>query len=92
MKARTWTLLFIIVGVLCAAVFYWPWWLPFEEVAKSAARYGCPLCPCIVSIGSPASKFLRRVLVFGSIDAITCMTIGWLVLGVVRLLIRRVSN
>jgi hypothetical protein len=45
--------------------------------------YLCPVCPNIISLGSPVSKFVWRAIVLGTINALFFIIVGWTFIGVV---------
>jgi hypothetical protein len=71
------------LGYLGAAIFY-----SYLIGLNLQTQLACPLCPHILSFGSPLSKFVRRVLLGGTLNAAFFMVVGWLFLGAVRLVKR----
>ena len=45
--------------------------------------YLCPVCPEILSLGSPIGKFIRRTIAIGTINAAVVAAVGWLLTGIV---------
>ena len=85
-KNQGWTLFFAVLGYLGAAVFY-----SYLIGINAQTQIACPVCPHILSIGTPIHKFVTRVLVLGTLNALFFLIMGWLVIYLVRL-IRRISS
>lgn len=68
----------IVFGYAGAAVFY------SDLIGVNVDfPFLCPVCPEILSLGSPLAKFIGRTIVFGSLDAILVAAGGWAVIGAV---------
>ena len=78
-----WAFFFVLLGYVGAAIFYCP-----LVGVNAQVQIGCPLCPHIDSLGNPAFIFLRRVLVLGTLNALTFSFVGWLVVNSGRLFAR----
>ena len=68
------------LGYVGAAIFYsyligLDWQTPLA----------CPVCPHILSMGEPIHKFIRRVIVLGTMNAVLFMIMGWFFVGMARL-------
>ena len=46
-------------------------------------RYLCPVCPEILSLGSPIEKFIRRTVALGTINAAGLAAVWWSLIGIV---------
>jgi hypothetical protein len=44
--------------------------------------YLCPVCPEILSLGSPLSKFIWRTIALGTFNAVLFTTVGWTLVGI----------
>jgi hypothetical protein len=44
--------------------------------------YLCPICPEILSLGSPLSKFLWRTVALGTLNAGLFTAVGWTLVGI----------
>lgn len=77
------TLALAFLGYLGAAIFY-----SYLIGLNLQTQYACPVCPHILSLGSPLSKFGRRVLGLGTLNAALFVLLGWSFLGVRRLVNR----
>lgn len=45
--------------------------------------YLCPICPHVISVGSPWGKFIRRTVALGTLNASTMVAFWWVVIRVV---------
>jgi hypothetical protein len=43
--------------------------------------YLCPVCPEILSVGSPLSKFVWRTITMGTFNAVLFIAVGWALVG-----------
>jgi hypothetical protein len=85
-KNHRWTLFFLALGYLGAAVFY-----SYLIGINAQTQIACPVCPHVLSGGTPIHKFVSRVLILGLLNALFFVLVGWLVISVVRL-IRRINS
>ena len=85
-KNHWWTLLFVGLGYLGAAIFY-----SYLVGINANRQIFCLVCPDITSSGPPVPKFIHRTLVFGTLHAVFMLLIGWSIIFLVRL-IRRASS
>lgn len=65
-----------LLGYAGAATFY-GYLLGFDM----QHQWACPLCLHIISFGEPRDKFVGQMFVFGTINAITFLLLGWLLIG-----------
>ena len=86
-RKHAWTLLFIGLGYLGAAAFY-----SYLFGINAQTPIACPICPHIDSIEAPIPKFVRRVLVLGTLNAVFFVVVGWLVISLASLIGRNRSH
>lgn len=72
-KTQAWTIFLIGLGYFGAAVFY-----SHLVGINAQTQIACPVCPHILSLGNPLHKFVRRVLVVGTLNAVFFVLLGWL--------------
>ena len=63
-KNEGWMLFFVGLGYLGAAVFY-----SYLIGINAQTQIACPVCPHILSSGTPIHKFVTRVLVLGTLKS-----------------------
>lgn len=85
------TVMFIAVGFLGAAAFYWRWWPAYSPSYGAFSQLACPTCPHVDGIGSNLQKFVSRTAVFGGLNAALFTVLGWAAVGTIRLVKRHVS-
>ncbi len=85
-KNEGWTLFFLGLGYLGAAVFY-----SYLVGINANIQIVCLVCPHISSSGPPVTKFIYRVLVLGTLNALFLLLVGWSIIFLVRF-IRRTSS
>jgi len=85
-KNQGWTLFFVGLGYLGAAVFY-----SYLVGINANIQILCLVCPHITNSGPPAPKFIYRVLVLGTLNALFLLLVGWSIIFFVRF-IRRISS
>ena len=85
-KNKAWTLFFVGLGYLGAAVFY-----SYLVGINANIQIVCLVCPHITSSGPPVSKFIYRVLALGTPNALFLLLVGWSIIFLVRF-IRRISS
>jgi hypothetical protein len=78
------TLALAFLGYLGAAIFY-----SYLIGLNLQTQYACPVCPHIVGPDSPLSKFVRRVLGLGTLNAALFVFVGWSLREMARLVKRR---
>lgn len=71
----------IVLGYVGAAAFYSP-----LMGLSVQFPYLCPICPHIISVGSPWGKFIRRTVALGTLNALTMLAFWWAVIKVVAVL------
>jgi hypothetical protein len=86
-KNQGWTLFFVSLGYLGAAVFY-----SYLVGINANIQIACPVCPNIDSSGAPIHKFVSRVLVLGALNALFFALVGWLVISIARFIRQNSSN
>jgi hypothetical protein len=78
-----WTLLFIGLGYLGAAVFY-----SYLVGINENRQIYCLVCPHIFSISPPAppptTLFIQRTIAFGSLNAFFVLVVGWTIIFLVK--------
>jgi hypothetical protein len=72
------TLTFIALGYVGAAVSY-----SYLIGLNIDFPYLCPVCPEIVSFGSPTGKFIGRTVGLGTLNAIVLAAAGWLLIATI---------
>jgi len=85
-KNQGWTLLFVALGYLGAAVFY-----SYLVGINANIQIFCLVCPHITSSGSPVPKFIYRTLGLGTLNALFLLLAGWSIIFFVRF-IKRISS
>ena len=85
-KNKAWTLFFVGLGYLGAAVFY-----SYLVGINANIQIVCLVCPHITSSGPPVPKFIYRVLLLGTLNALFLLLVGWSIIFFVRF-IRRISE
>jgi hypothetical protein len=86
-KNKAWTLFFVSLGYLGAAVFY-----SYLIGINANIQILCLVCPHITSSGAPVSKFIYRTLFLGTLNALFLLLVGWLLISAVRFLRRTTSK
>jgi len=86
-KNRPWMPCLFGLGYFGAAVFY-----SYLIGINAQTRIACPVCPCILSSGTPIHKFLSRVLVLGTLNGLLFVLVGWLVISSMSFIRRVASN
>jgi hypothetical protein len=76
-KAVAITLTLIAFGYAGAAVFY-----SYLIGPNLNFPYLCPVCPEILSLGSPLGKFIGRTIALGTVNAIVLAAGGWGIIAV----------
>ena len=69
-----------LLGYVGAAVFY-----SYLIGLNWQTPLACLVCPHILSMGDPFHKFVRRVMILGTLNATLFLAIGWLFVGAARL-------
>ena len=81
------TAAFIFLGYLGAANFY------FYLIGPSAPLpLACLTCPNILSSGDPLRKFIWRVAVTGTLNAILFLAVGWFLVFLARMVYTRLAK
>jgi len=75
-KARAITLSFVALGHTGAAVSY-----AYVMGVNADFPYLCPVCPDVVSLGSPLGKFIGRTIAMGTVNAALSISVGWSLIG-----------
>jgi hypothetical protein len=65
------------LGYTGAAIFYWG-----LIGLYPGNQWTCPVCVHITSSGDPLSKFVRRSIAFGTVNALLFVCAGWLLIGI----------
>jgi hypothetical protein len=86
-KNKAWTLIFVSLGYLGAAVFY-----SYLVGINANIQIVCLVCPHMTSSGAPVSKFIYRTLLLGTLNALFLLLVGWLLIYAVRFLRRTASK
>jgi hypothetical protein len=71
----------IVLGYVGTAVFY-----SYLIGFNLEFPYLCPICPDILSLGSPWAKFIGRTVALGTLNAVTMVACWWAVIGVLAVL------
>jgi len=83
-QGNTWfLLLFVVLGYLGTANFY-----SYLIGLNTATRFLCPLCPDIDNSGNALPKFIWRVAVLGSFNALLFLAAGWFLMFLIRIVRR----
>lgn len=78
------TLAFAFLGYVGAAVY-----CSYLIGLNWRTSLTCPLCGgCVLSVGDPFRKFVSRVMVDGTVNAILFIGVGWCLVGMARLAMR----
>jgi hypothetical protein len=72
------TLVFLFLGYLGAAISY-----SHLIGFNTTTPFLCPVCPNIDGLGDPIPKFIQRVAVPGTFNALLFMMVGWLLVFMV---------
>jgi len=78
-KNQRWTLLFVGLGYLGAAVFY-----SYLIGINANIQIFCLVCPHIASSEPPVPKFIQRTILFGTLHALFLLFIGWSIIFFMR--------
>ena len=79
--------IFAVLGYVGAALYY-GYLLGFD----SQTQLSCPLCPQISGSGQAMTKFAFRTSIFGTVNAICLTAAGWLIVGVIRRVAKRMTG
>jgi hypothetical protein len=71
------TLAFVAFGYVGAAINY-----SHLVGCNVDFPYLCPVCPEILSLGSPLSKFIWRTITMGTFNAVLFIAVGWALVGI----------
>jgi hypothetical protein len=78
-KNERWTLFFVGLGYLGAAVFY-----SYLVGINANIQVVCLVCPHITSSGPAIPKFVYRTLLLGTLNALFLLLVGWSIILFVR--------